>query len=44
VPLSFGKIQKFLNRYGVAVVGIEEDVGKKGNMFWMLGKKRDSAK
>ncbi|MGE5340725.1 MAG: class I SAM-dependent methyltransferase [Candidatus Omnitrophota bacterium] len=39
VPLSFDFIERVLNNARVEVIGIEQDVGKKGNMIWLLGKK-----
>jgi SAM-dependent methyltransferase len=39
VPLSFKNMEKILNDFNVDLIGIEQDVGKKGNMIWVLGKK-----
>ncbi len=39
VPLSFDNMEEILNNCGIVLVGVEQDVGKKGNMLWALATK-----
>jgi len=39
VPLSYYNLQRFLNKAGVRLIGIEQDVGLKTGFAWALGRK-----
>ena len=40
IPITFRRLEQFLNENGVYVIGIEEDIGGKRRFQWILGRKR----